>query len=153
MKGLLKRVRGALGIGALGAIGFHLIGWLIVGVEAIAAGTLPSLTTIVRMSAFTIPVGGFAGLLTAGAIALGAGSSRLITRRRAFLLGFPIGAVGGLLISLSAASLPVAALLVNAVTFGLGTGVLGAGAVAIAERGATDQLEPPAPRPELAGEV
>lgn len=149
----LKRIRGALGIGALGAIGFNVVGWLIIGVEALAAGAWPSLTTIARMCMFTIPVGGFAGILTAGAIAAGAGSSRLITGRRAFLLGLPLGAVGGLLISLSVASLPVSALLVNAVAFGLGTGVLGAGAVTLARRGSTDRLEPSPQHPELAGDT
>jgi MFS family permease len=148
----LKRIRGALGIGALGAIAFNLVGWAIVGVEALTTGALPTLTTIARMSMFTLSVGGFAGIVTAGAIALGAGSSRLISRRRAFLLGLPLGAVAGLLISLSAASLPVSALLLNAAAFGLGTGALGAGAVTIAERSSPDRLEPSEQRPELLGD-
>ena len=153
MKGLLKRIRGALGIGALGAFAFHLIGWLIVGVEALSAGAWPSLTLIVRMSLFTIPVGGFVGLLTAGAIALGAGSSRLVSKGRAFLIGLPLGAAGGLLISLSAGGLPPSALVVNAITVAVGTGVLGAVAVTIAGVSDDERLEAPAQHPELTGEV
>ena len=71
---LVRRLRGALGFGLLGAVGFHLIGWLIVGAEAIAAGAWPSLGEIFRMARFTIPVGGTVGVLSAGAIALGAGA-------------------------------------------------------------------------------
>lgn len=129
--GLLRRIRGAVGMAALGSLGFHLVGWLIVGVEAVLAGVMPSMTHIVRMSLFTLPVGGFVGLLTAGAIALGARSSGL-TKGRAFLLGLPLGAAGGLLLSIAAGGLPLAALAVNAATFAVATGALGAGAVAIA---------------------
>ena len=154
MKGLLKRIRGALGIGALGALAFHLIGWLIVGVEALAAGTWPSLTLVTRMSLFTIPVGGFVGLMTAGAIALGAGSSHRIGKGRAFLVGLPIGAVGGLLLSLYAgAGLPASALVVNAITFAVGTGALGAGSVMIAEVSEPDRLEPHPQQLELSADT
>jgi hypothetical protein len=154
MKGLLKRMRGALGIAVLGALAFHLIGWLSVGVEALSAGMWPSRTLIARMSLFTIPVGGFVGLMTAGAIALGAGSSRLVGRWRAFLIGLPIGAVGGLLLSLYAGGgLPISALVVNAITFAVGTGALGAGAVMIAGVSNTKRLERPAQQSELPRDI
>lgn len=152
MKDWLRRLRGALGIGVLGAISFHLIGWSIVGVEALMTGTWPSLTLIARMSMFTIPVGGFVGLLTAGAIALSTGSSRVITKGGAFLVGLPLGAAGGLLLSLSAGGLPTSALVVNAITFALGTGALGAGAVAIAGMGDDERLPPAASYPELSAD-
>ena len=133
IENLLKRLRGALGFGAVGAVAFHVTGWLIVGTESLYSGIWPSATLIARMSVFTLSVGGFVGLLTAGAITVGAQSSRSITRGRAFLLGLPFGAAGGLALSLAAASLPASALLVNSVVFGLGTGVLGATAVALTE--------------------
>ena len=148
---LLKRIRGALGIGALGALGFHLIGWVVIGVESLAAGTWPSLMLIARMTAFTLPVGGFVGLLTAGAITLVARSSGLVTKGRAFLLGLPLGAAGGLLLSLSAGGLSLTALAVNTITFGMVTGGLGAGAVAVAAMGEQGELEAPAQRPRSLG--
>ncbi len=133
MKNWIKRLRGALGIGAVGAAAFNLIGWVIVGVESVAAGAWPSLTLVARMCMFTIPVGGFVGLMTAGAIVLGGRRSHSISKGRAFLLGLPLGAAGGLFMSMTAATLPLSSLIVNALTVGLGTAVLGASAVAIAE--------------------
>lgn len=133
MRSWLKRIRGALGISALGAAAFHLIGWGIVAVESVLAGTLPPLGTILRMSAFTLPVGAFAGLLTAGAISLGGRWNDAISKGGAFVLGLPLGAVGGVLLSLSAGGLGVREIVVNAAAFGVGTAALGATAVAIAE--------------------
>ncbi|MBT8338117.1 MAG: hypothetical protein KJO11_16120 [Gemmatimonadetes bacterium] len=130
---LLKRLRGALGFGAVGAVAFHLTGWLIIGGESLYSGIWPSATLIARMSVFTLSVGGFVGLLTAGAITVGAYCGRSITQGRAFLLGLPFGAVGGLALGLTAGGLPVSPLLVHAAAFGFGTGVLAATAVAIAE--------------------
>jgi hypothetical protein len=121
-------------MGAVGAAAFHLAGWVIVGAESLYAGVWPSAILVARMSVFTLSAGGFVGLLTAGAIGVGAHWSRSITKGRAFALGLPFGAVGGLALSMAAARLPVGALLVNAIVFGLGTGVLGATAVALAEQ-------------------
>ena len=126
-----RRLRGALGFGVLGAVGFHLIGWLVVGFEAIAAGTWPSLTTIMRMTLFTVPVGGTVGLLSAGAIALGAGSSKIITEGRAVLVGLPLGALGGLVM---ARGLPLGDLLFVSGSVGMATALVGAAAVAVARR-------------------
>lgn len=138
-------------MGALGAAAFHLIGWGIVAVESISAGTMPSLTLIARMSMFTIPVGGFVGFLTAGAIVLGAGHTRSITKGRAFLLGLPLGAAGGLAMSLIfGGGLPLAALLVNSVTVAGAAGALGAAAVAVSERARLPATETPV---ELPGAV
>lgn len=151
MKGLWRRLKGALGIGALGAAGFHLIGWGIVAFESISAGTLPSLTLIARMSMFTIPVGGFVGLLTAGAIVLGARRTNRITRGRAFLLGLPLGAMGGLAMSLVfGGGLPLAALLINSATVAGAAGALGAAAVAVSEHARLPAAEAAA---ELPGPV
>ncbi|MEK9509542.1 hypothetical protein V3331_10780 [Gaopeijia maritima] len=148
MKGIWRRFRGALGIGALGAAGFHLIGWGIVAFESLVTGTLPTLAHIARMSAFTIPVGGFVGLLTAGAIMLGAGRTTGITKGRAFLLGLPLGAAGGLAMSLMfGGGLPVASLIVNAVTVAGAAGALGAVAVAVSERAQLPAREAPTELP------
>lgn len=152
MKGWLKRLRGALGIGVLGALAFHLIGWVVVGAEALLAGQWPSISTVSRMTTFTLSVGGFVGLLTAGAIALGAGKARLITKKRAFLIGLPLGVVGGVALSLGA-DLTVSAIVVNAATFALGTGALGAGAIAIAEASDKGRLPETTSRGELAGDA
>ena len=68
------------------------------------------------------------------------------------MLGLPLGAIGGLALSMAAASLPVDALAVNAIVFGLGTGVLGATAVALAEQaGDGPALEPGQPLETLPG--
>lgn len=154
MRAWLKRLRGALGISALGAAAFHLIGWGIVAFESVLAGTLPSLGVILRMSAFTLPVGAFVGLLTAGAISIGGRWTHAISKGRAFVLGLPLGAVGGFLLSLTAGGLGARELIVNAAVFGLGTAALGAGAVAVAETategptledgaGGRDRIAPP----------
>ena len=151
---LLKRLRGALGIGALGALAFHLFGWSVVGVEALLAGTWPSLDTIKRMSFFTITTGGFVGFMTASAIVLSAGSSRLVAKGRAFLVGLPIGAVGGLAVSIYAGDgLPPSALLINAITVAVATGALGVTAITIAGRGDAKRLKSPEETHELSGSV
>jgi hypothetical protein len=154
MDRLLRRLRGALGIGAFAAIGLHAIGWLIVGANALIAGTWPSLADIARMSLFTIPVGGAVGFFAAGAIAVGAGSSRFITKGRAFAAGLPIGFLGGLLLNVSAGGLPVATIVLNSVNVGVITGLLGASAVAIADR-ADDrgELEDYEPRDQISEAV
>ena len=133
-KNLKKRLKAALGFGTAGAIGFNIIGWLIVGVESIAAGTWPSLVELVRMTGFTLSVGGTVGVLTAGAIALGAGASKSISRTRAFLAGLAAGAAGGLAMALGDGGLALSNILFVTGSVGLATGLLGAAAVQVATR-------------------
>ena len=146
----LRQLRGALGLGAFGAVSFVAFGSFVAAVTGLIYGDFPNLLRWLPNLAGT---GFIAGILVAVGISVGARRSKTVTSGRTFFWGLPLGALVMTLIS----GPPTGGLsdpetvgwFISALVIGVILGFVGTAAVKIAEHSEESPDSLPDSNPKL----